>query len=176
MWEAFFQGVSQHRSSIILVCVVMVLIVFLSQWICWIFGLGRFSVSAAAAPAPRTDLRGPLRHVIADLFVKVIDDFRHLLALLIVIVFAVSLFYSLASYGGGVDNLSKALQAVTGSLGGIIGVILGYYFGESAARPADAPAPATGTVGDPKQAPPAQPIADAAGAPPLAAAPRPAPG
>jgi hypothetical protein len=179
MWDAFFESVSRNQSSIILVCIVLVLIVVLMQWICWIFGWGRFSVSATTPPPPRADLRGPLRHVIADLFVKVIDDFRHLLALLIVIVFAVSLFYSLATYGQGVDNLSKALQAVTGSLGGIIGVILGYYFGESAARPADAASRGKGTVGDPKQEPPPQaapPAADAAGAPPLAAAPRPAAG
>ncbi|BCH25929.1 hypothetical protein MesoLjLb_57140 [Mesorhizobium sp. L-8-3] len=107
--------------------------------------------------------------MIADLFVKVIDDFRHLLALLIVVVFAISLFYSLWRIDNSTDSLAKALQAVTGSLGGIVGVILGYYFGESSARPADATV--AGTIGGaPKQETSPAPGTEAV---PTVAAPRP---
>jgi hypothetical protein len=69
-----------------------------------------------------------------DLIVKIIDDFRHFLALLIVVLFFLALGYALLRAGGDVEAISDALQAVSSALGGLIGAIIGYYFGESAGR------------------------------------------
>jgi membrane protein DedA with SNARE-associated domain len=72
--------------------------------------------------------------VIAELFVKIINDFRHLLALLIVVIFALVLGYGLIRAGKDLENITKVLQVVVSTLGGLIGSIIGYYFGESAGR------------------------------------------
>ena len=60
--------------------------------------------------------------------------FRHLLALAIVLLFGVVLIFSLVRAGQDPQQISTVLQAVTSSLGGLIGAIIGYYFGESAGR------------------------------------------
>ena len=83
-----------------------------------------------------------------------------LLALVIVVIFALVLTYALllVSYepAGRLEGMTKALQAVVSSLGGLIGAIIGYYFGEkagekgalakasgaAAAQPASQPGPA----------------------------------
>lgn len=125
---AFFAAQWQGLLVIALLLCTTVLVV---QWIAWIFSRGRFR----AKPAGGREIT-PLRHVFADLIVKIIDDFRHLLALLIVLIFAATLVYALvlASYDE-TDRLgaaSTALQAVVSSMGGLIGAIIGYYFGEKA--------------------------------------------
>jgi hypothetical protein len=116
------------------------------QWICWLAGWGRFKprpqlvVGQGDLTVPPSAIIGStgverrIRFVIAELFAKLIDDFRHLLALIIVIIFMMTIGYALWVAGGNVANLNASLQAVTGSFSGIIGVIIGYYFGESSAR------------------------------------------
>ncbi len=125
--------------------VVILVGVFVLQWLAWIFGYGRFkkpvgTVESNSASANQTTTQAPIRYVIANLFAKLVDDFRHLLALILVLMFAIVLVYSLYVAGTKVDDISKAMQAVTGSLSGIIGVIIGYYFGESAAKRGSDPA------------------------------------
>lgn len=138
MWDRF--KTFFDTPSLFAVLVTLVCVVFLLQWVLWIFGVGRFKPafevqgSNRAGPGNATDQQTPIRHVIANLFVKVIDDFRHLLALIIVVIFAVALVYSLYVSGKDSASISEALQAVTGSLSGIIGVVIGYYFGESAGK------------------------------------------
>ena len=95
------------------------------------------------------------------LFVKVITEFRHLLALVIVSIFAFALGYALFTSDPGGDDLSKNLQAVTSTLGGLVGSIIGYYFGESKAETAAAdrrpdPGPAR-AGGDARPTPPIDP-------------------
>jgi hypothetical protein len=87
---------------------------------------------------------GGIRHIMADLLVKVIDDFRHLLALIVMLVFALTLGYALVT-ASTVEQVSGLLQAVTSAFGGIVGAIIGYYFGESAAK-ASSPGPDEPTV------------------------------
>lgn len=120
---------SNWRGILVFLLLVAVAVVLL-QWIAWIFSLGRFS-----GPSPA---RGetPLRHVFADLVVKIIDDFRHLLALIVILIFALALTYVLAlvayEQNDRIGAASSALQAVSSSMGGLIGAIIGYYFGEKA--------------------------------------------
>jgi len=113
------------------ILIVLFLLGFFVQWMAWVFGWGRFSGSRVPEDS---DERRPLRFVITEFLTNVINDFRHLLALIVILMFAATLVYVLWRAGNNVDNINKALQAVTGTLSGIIGVILGYYFGESAAR------------------------------------------
>lgn len=130
--------------------------VLVIQWLAWIFSMGRFK-------GPRPPRREtPIRHVFADLLVKIIDDFRHLLALVIVVIFALALMYVmvLVAYEpeGRLEGAGDGLQAVVSSMGGLIGAIIGYYFGEKAgARFADSDeaAPAGERGGVAVQLPPA---------------------
>lgn len=153
---------SANGSALFATLLFMVGLLILTQWLFWVAGWGRFSAEARSKRGDEPN-RSPIRHVIADLFVKVIDDFRHLLALIIVIMFAMTLVYALYIAGTNVDNITKALQAVTGTLSGVIGVIIGYYFGESAARRAardtDGAPPAAGGEPVARGLPPGDPAA-----------------
>jgi len=107
----------------------------LVQWTFWIAGWGRFRLPKDIKPASKGGIgERPIRFVFAELFAKLVNDFRHLLALIVMLVFLFSVAYALWVAGTNVENMNKALQAVTGSLSGIIGVIIGYYFGETVAR------------------------------------------
>lgn len=165
----FFQFLASQWQGIFVFVLLLLTAVLLVQWIAWVFSLGRFA-------GPRPARRDTLRYVFADLVVKIIDDFRHLLALVIVVIFALALTYTLvlASYER-VNRLaaaSDALQAVVSSLGGLIGAIIGYYFGEKAGERAAA----SGGAAPPREpaAPSAQAApADAGAGPPVKAAPAP---
>ncbi len=108
----------------------LVLLVFgiVVNWALWMFGWGRFR------GRPASDSK--LRFVLADFFVKIINDFRHLLALVMVVLFALALFAAMwpGMIKQDVSLMKEGLQSVAAALGGLIGSIMGYYFGESAAR------------------------------------------
>jgi Mn2+/Fe2+ NRAMP family transporter len=134
--------------------------------------MGRFG----RTPAPSA--RAELRFIFSEAAVKIINDFRHLLALIIVLIFAFALGYSLIKAASAVtnatsptmiDNMKEALQAVVATLGGLVGSIIGYYFGESSvvkspdSKPADtglgksAPVQEPPKEGEQKAPPPPQP-------------------
>ena len=125
--EEFFTFLETHQVGILTLIAILVAVVLLTQWLAWIFSVGRFG---AKNPTPG-DLS--LRYIVSQFLVNVIDDFRHLLALIIVIIFALVLGYAIIQAGNDLDKITAALQAVVATLGAIIGSILGYYFGESAA-------------------------------------------
>ena len=134
MASRFFDFFAAHWQGILVLGLLLLVIGLLVQWLAWIFSLGRFQ--------KRDQLTGrqTLRFLFADLLVKIIDDFRHLLALVIVVIFALALTYTLVLVAyepsGRIDATAKALQAVVSSLGGLIGAIIGYYFGEKAGEKA----------------------------------------
>ncbi len=138
---------------------------FLVQWFAWIFGIGRFSKAGRGTTDtdPSTGKgtgqgtgtgtgigtsRAELRYIFSEATVKIINDFRHLLALVIVLIFAFALGFSLIKAASipstgtpsVIDNMKEALQVVVATLGGLVGSIIGYYFGES-----KAPQPSTQT-------------------------------
>ena len=73
-----------HRGAVFVLIAAGFALVAIVQWFAWIFQWGRFDRAAAppgTSPQPTT-----LRYVAANFFVEIINDFRHLLALLVVTV------------------------------------------------------------------------------------------
>ena len=160
----FFTFLQEYRIGILVFFFGLGGIALLVQWLAWILGKGRFGVTA-----PTTAGRAELRYLFAELTTKIINEFRHLLALIIVVIFAGALAYSLwkassAQTGAGlpseIDNMKEALQAVVATLGGLVGSILGYYFGESSVaktsetRTIPAPAPDEAPIAETPPPPP----------------------
>lgn len=147
---------ASHWQGIVVAILVAFAALMLVQWLAWIFRWGRFGAEA------RRERRDTLRFVFADLLVKIIDDFRHLLALVVILIFAAAMAFGfvLVAYetDGRMVALADVLQAVVSALGGLIGAIIGYYFGEKAGerRSAESPPAAGGTTpaGPAAQGPP----------------------
>lgn len=185
--QSFRVFVDSYGSQIVFVLISLFALMAFVQWACWIAGWGRFRRSVASTDDAEEEggatharrrqpaMERPLRFVFMDLFARLVDDFRHLLALVVMLVFFVAVLYALWIGGSDVDNLNKALQAITGSLSGIIGVIIGYYFGETSARASGAQPDVIRPGGPPVQGPPrdADPSVQRVGA--ADTAPRPAP-
>ena len=123
--STFFNFLATNKVGFAVLILCSVALLFLITWLAWIFGLGRFQ---------RIGDTSSVGYVLTDLFAKVVDDFRHLLALVIVLIFALALGYSLIIAGTDLKDMAAAIQAVVSTLGGLVGSIIGYYFGESAAR------------------------------------------
>ena len=98
------------------------------QWVFWILGRGRFR--------RKTSIDQCVWFIFADFLANIINHFRHLLALVLVLLFGGVLALGLLRAGTDTEAISSILQAVASSLGGLIGAIIGYYFGESAGRAA----------------------------------------
>ena len=136
---SFFTFFQTNRSGILLFVFLLFAAAFLLQWLAWIFAKGRFKkggMIGGTGTGTGDGLPRPARFVLTDLAVKIINEFRHLLALLVFIIFAFALTYSLIkagslSTGNAIDNLKGALEGVVATLGGLVGSIIGYYFGES---------------------------------------------
>lgn len=120
---------AQHKGGILVLSGAVFALIVVLQWVCWIFCLGRFNKATRQGTSHQE-----LRFVITDFFVKIIDDFRHLLALVIVFVFLVTLAIMLwpGAKKGDVAMMETSLKVIVATLGNLIAAIIGYYFGESA--------------------------------------------
>jgi hypothetical protein len=118
-----------HYVSLFLILFIAFAIILMINWLAWIFSFGRFT-------GQRSDPQAKGLYLLGEFIVNIINDFRHLLALILVLIFAASLGYAFYS-SKNVDELSKALQVVVSTLGGLVGSIVGYYFGESAVKKAN---------------------------------------
>ncbi len=147
---SFLNFLATNSSGIFVLFFCLAATIVMIQWFCWIFGWGRFSPENMAAT---TGIRKPLRRVMGELFFNLVNDFRHLLALVIVLIFALILGYAVFRAGTQMDDITKALQAVVATLGGLVGSLLGYYFGESAAKKAPGEIIRGGAGGELEQAP-----------------------
>ncbi len=133
---------------LIALTILAMLFVLVFQKICWILERGRFKLTEAQKKATSV-AESSVGMVISAFFAKLIDEFRHLLALLIFLLFAGTLIYGIAVAGSGIpsgtdvkefttlrlDNIEKVIQVIVASLGGLVGSIMGYYFGEARAKP-----------------------------------------
>jgi hypothetical protein len=165
--SAFLGFLAAQRDGILVLLIALGVFGGLLNWLLWMFRWGRFLGSS-----PQTDTR--LRFVLTEFFVKLIDDFRHLLALVIVLLFAWTLFLAMwpGVRKGNLNDVKDGVQAVAAVFGGLIGSIIGYYFGESAGSrrrqppglneppapsgPAVQPDSSDGTVVTPPERPPIQ--------------------
>lgn len=143
--ESFFTFLQAYRSGIFVLLLILASIALFVQWLVWIMGMGRFGRPPSSAG------RAELRFIFSEAAVKIINDFRHLLALVIVLIFAFALGYSLIKAASiatnpnsptTIENMKEALQAVVATLGGLVGSIIGYYFGESTVAKSAEPKPA----------------------------------
>lgn len=147
--EEFFDFFSSNAEGIFGFIAALAIVMLIVQWIMWLTQSGRFKAVASESRGDLSDNR--ILYVVVDFFVKIINDFKHLLALIIVLIFAWVLIYSVVhavSYDVSMpeqnfSQLKDVMQAVVASLGGIVGSIIGYYFGESAAKNKDSQVVAT---------------------------------
>ena len=88
--SSFFSVLVVNTQGVLLLLLLVICAGAILQWLTWIFGWGRFKERTPAGGG-----KAALRFVFADLLVKIIDDFRHLLALVVVVIFALALTYAL---------------------------------------------------------------------------------
>lgn len=129
MLTNFFTFLDAHRGGILIALLGLVVLAFVVQWFAWIFSFGRFKRAGGASSSAQKE---NLRYIISDAVIKIVNDFRHLLALVIIAIFAVALCFALFQTRATLEGMKEALQAVVATLGGLVGSIIGYYFGESA--------------------------------------------
>ena len=130
----FFSYLEDNKIGIFVFIVCLFSIMLLIKWFASIFGLGRYQKNQGNSTYTENTASEytSIGYIFADLAVKIINDFRHLLALIIVGIFGLTLAYVL--YTTADTDLNDSLQAVIAAFGGIVGTIIGYYFGESAAK------------------------------------------
>ena len=146
--ETFLTFLDLNRVGINVLIGLIAFTILMIQWLAWIFRMGRFKKQEGHAGSSREKTA---QFVFGEFLAKVISDFRNLLAVLIVLVFAFTLAYALIRSSTQAE-MKDALQAVMATLGGLVGSIVGYYFGESAVK-----AGASGAAISAGQAPTQQP-------------------
>ncbi|GEM_PF-3090435 len=124
----FFGFFEQHSKGVLLFLLTVFFLIWMISWLVKILR----PVRKANAYGSSMGSRERLGFVIARFFANIIDDFRHFLALTLVIIFTILIVYSMAT-AGTFEEKMKALQLVIASIGTLLGSIIGYYFGESAA-------------------------------------------
>jgi hypothetical protein len=176
--RGFFTFLYQERGGIFVLLVCIAFAAGVIRYLAWIFGWGRFApdrVKSTGTLSTSTLSDSRFGFVIATFFTNLINDFRHLLALILVLIFAAVLGAAMWR-AATVEDFGKAVQGVAATLGGLIGSIIGYYFGESAVKrsqPAIAkPTPAGPSIQSPTTA---EAAAAAPGITPAAAPPPPDP-
>lgn len=126
--EDFLNYIEDHYIAILLLVIMAFAAVLILNWLARIFSWGAFKDRSSVMTRESN-----FTYILSKFLVNLINDFKHLLALVIVVIFASLIVYSMTS-GSTFDEKMEALQLVIASLGGLLGSIIGYYFGESAAR------------------------------------------
>lgn len=117
---------TKNWAGILVVPLSLLMFVLAAQWFAWVAGWGRWNKTPA-------DRKRALRFVIADFFVKLINDFPHLLALSVLLIFAVTIGLMLLPglQKGDVVMMESGLKSVTATLGPFVASMIGFYFGEA---------------------------------------------
>lgn len=141
--EQFLILLEEHYMGILLCIVLFFIFLFTVDWMFRLFAWGKYKKLRPSKEEvnnqPKLNVgqniapRSGIIYLITDFLAKIITDFRHFLAVLLILIFGATLYKSV-TYVSSIDELSKALQAVMGTIGTLIGSIMGYYYGESAAR------------------------------------------
>ena len=126
--EQFFTFLETHTNGVLILLVSLVVLTFIINYIAKIFNWGRYKNAYYVSES-----ESKVSYVIVEFFVRLINDFKHFLALTIVLLFTGLILLSMMATND-FDQKMEALQLVIASLGGLLGSIIGYYFGESAAK------------------------------------------
>ncbi|MEW5939161.1 MAG: hypothetical protein AB1750_05840, partial [Chloroflexota bacterium] len=146
--QNFLTFLDQNSGGLLVLAGIVIFLILIIQWITWIFGLGRYKKALGAAGSLRDKTA---QFVFGEFLAKVINDFRNLLAVMMVLVFALVLVFTIFRSATH-EETTSSLQAVMSTLGALVGPIVGYYFGESAAKSA-APAPVSASQAPMQQKP-----------------------
>ncbi len=122
---AFLNFFAVNQAGIYVLMAILAFVVLLIQWLAWIFKWGRFK-SAPAGTGPGYSTKDIMFTYLATLA----SDFKFVLATLIFGIFSVVLLIALFTQ----SDFANALQAVMSTLGGLVGTIVGYFFGEKAGQ------------------------------------------
>lgn len=132
--EDFFTFLDTHSNGILILILLAFSLIYAINWLAKIFNWGRYNINKIdIEKLNQTTSYGDLPYVFTQFLVKLISDFKHLLALVIVLIFTGLIIYSMAMADNFKDKMD-ALQLVIASLGGLLGTVIGYYFGESASN------------------------------------------
>lgn len=126
--EDFLSFLSRHTNGILILVLLLLSFVMIINWLAMIFSFGRYKNQQL-----NEKNSGNLGYMVTQFFANLINDFKHFLALIIIVIFAGLIVYSMAATPEFEDKM-EALQLVIASLGGLVGTVIGYYFGESAVR------------------------------------------
>ncbi|MGG8495026.1 hypothetical protein ACQY1Q_01305 [Tenacibaculum sp. TC6] len=126
--EEILTFLSTYSSGILVLILTLFSLILMINWLAVIFNWGKYK-----SPPLYSKNSGNLAYMVTQFFANLINDFKHFLALIIVLIFAGLIVFSMATTDD-FNNKMKALQLVIASLGGIVGTVIGYYFGESAAK------------------------------------------
>src|SRR5262245_16646478 len=143
------ESLDRNAGGVFLVIVLLVAVFAAVQWVVWVAGWGRYR--------DRKTRDATISYYLGTFVGQIITEFRHFLALVIVLVFATTMFVVIWNGWSDPKNVRDGIQVVAASLGGLIGSIIGYYFGESAGRgaPSQTSGPAAPAAPPPTtQAPP----------------------
>lgn len=130
--QKLLDALTENSTGILLLLLIVIVLLYVLGRLAKIFNWGRYK-QLMKSDSDSTTETSDLSHGLSTFFVNLINDFKHLLALVIVLIFTGLIIYSMAASDQFEEKL-EALQLVIASLGGLLGSIIGYYFGESAGR------------------------------------------
>lgn len=128
---SFFVFLGENTRGFAVLVGILFFLILSTQWIAWLFNWGRFRKIEAEADRPS------IRYMAAEFAIEIINDFRHVLAIALTLIFAVailSVLFITWKNESDIEVFKDGLQVVIASLGGLIGSVIGYYFGESVAK------------------------------------------
>src|SRR4051812_30166049 len=90
-----FRYLEANSNGILILILFLLFITLLTQWLSWIFAVGRYRLSDKEKRIGIIGRRKQenIRYIFSEAAVKIIDDFRHLLALVLVLIFGFALAF-----------------------------------------------------------------------------------
>ena len=130
MLSDFLTFLEHHQVGLLILGCIITFLAIIANWFFRIFQLGRYKpIDTKPGHRPVSAAREGFGFLMGKLMSKVIYEFRHLLALLILLTFVGILIYSMK--GESYEDKIDALKEVMSTLGVLVVSIVGYYFGES---------------------------------------------
>ncbi|GAB5398870.1 MAG: hypothetical protein Aureis2KO_04550 [Aureisphaera sp.] len=143
----FLIFLEDHQTGVLLFVVLIISVVIAIRWLFQIFALGKYKThykvkdengKEKVVKVKQKDENTSITYILTQSLVDIVGEFRHFLALMIVLLFVILIIAAMWAGNGSsqmnFDNMMDAMQLVIASLGGLLGSIIGYYYGESAAR------------------------------------------